>query len=297
MKNLMRILHILAVCLFIIGGCNNELLAQEPHNLYSFTLKNINNQLSLSNPKLLTGYNLERYNNQPHFIKSRVLFLSSMMPQNPTTDIYSLDLFTKKKYQVIKTPEAEYSPQLRPGTNHFTCVRVESDGKTQRLWEFPSNHSTQGKALFPEVKNVGYYYWMNEHEVMMFLVGEPHSLVKGDTRDESIQQVTSNIGRGMGETMDGDFLYIQKLSEKTWYIKQLDIETLKSNIVIETLEGSEDFTVMSNGHLLMAKQSTIYTFDPKGTKEWTAVADLGKFGLKKITRLAYNQDRVLVVVD
>ncbi len=292
----MKIMHAISACILLLC-VQFDLSAQEPHKVYSFTIKESGDQLTLSYPKLLTGYNPAGYNNQPHFKAARKLYLTSMLEREKTTDIYALDLFTKKKHQVTHTPEAEYSPQLRPGTKNFTCVRVESDGETQRLWEFPTNQSTQGKPLFPEVKNVGYYYWMNRHEVMMFLVGDPHSLVKGDTRDDSIVQVTSNIGRGMGKTINDEFLYVQKLSEKTWYIKSLDISTLKSTIITETLDEAEDFTILSDGRLLMASKSSLYLYDPNNSKEWEQVADLSKYGLKNITRMAYNNDRILVVVD
>lgn len=228
---------------------------------------------------------------------ARTIYLSSMLSQKNQTDIYALNLFSKKKYQVMSTPEAEYSPQLRPDTKSFTCVRVESDGVTQRLWQFPMDQSSQGKALFPDVKNVGYYYWLDENKVAMFLVGEPHRLVIGDARDNNIEQITSNIGRGMGMTPDGKFLYVQKLSDKTWYIKELDVVTQKSSIVVETLREAEDFIVLKDGSIMMASQASIYLFNPNGAKEWKPIADMRKYGLRNITRMAFNENRTLVLVD
>ncbi len=223
--------------------------------------------------------------------------VASMIKGKSQTDIYSLNLFARRKAQITKTPESEYSPQLRPGTNFFNCVRVESDGKTQRLWEFPNSHATQGKPLFPEVKNVGYYHWLDQHRVALFLVGEPHSLAIGDTRDNSIETITSNIGRGMGSTPTGELLFIQKLSERTWYIKKLNPRTQKSTIVIETLDGAEDFVTMADGTIVMAQGAKLYATNPKVDKSWQEIADLRQYGLQKITRLAFNGERLLVVVD
>ncbi len=292
----MKIHSFILACIFILT-LSIESFAQDPHNIYSFSFRNLNNEITLSNPKFLTGYNAKGYNNQPYFMDARTIYLTSMVGQEQQTDIYALNLFNSKKHQVMNTPEAEYSPQLRPGTSSFTCVRVESDGVTQRLWQFPKDQSNQGKALFPEVKNVGYYYWLDEHRVAMFLVGEPHRLVIGDTRDNIIEQVTSNVGRGMGLTPDGTLLFVQKLSENTWYIKELDIETQRTSIVIETLRGAEDFVVMRDGSIMMASQASLYLFDPSGTKEWKPVADMRKYGLSNITRMAFNENRTLVLVD
>ncbi len=273
-----------------------QLSAQDPHDLYSFNIKNVGDQISLSNPKFLNSFNTDGYNNQPHFTNTKSLYLTSLLKGTQQTDIYSLNLYTRTKSQVTKTPEAEYSPQLRPGTVAFNCVRVESDGKTQRLWQFPTNQSSQGKPLFPEVKNVGYYHWLDSDRAALFLVGEPHSLAIGDTRNNSISTITSNIGRGMASTPDGQLLFIQKLSDTTWYIKKLDSSSGKSTIVIETLKGSEDFIIF-DGKILMANGTKLFTCPLDGTKSWTEVADLSVYGLQKITRMAFNKDRVLVVVD
>ena len=283
---------LLAIILMVTFSLKS--FTQDPHNIYSFSYRNLNNEITLGNPRFLSGYNANGYNNQPYFMGARTVYLTSMVGQQDQTDIYALNLFNNKKYQVTKTPEAEYSPQQRPGTNSFTCVRVESDGVTQRLWQFPKDQSTQGKPLFPDVKNVGYYYWLDENNVAMFLVGEPHRLVIGDTRDNSIEQITSN---GMGITPDGTLLFIQKLSANTWYIKELDIATKRTSIVIETLRGAEDFMVMSDGSIMMASQASIYQFDPNGSKEWKPIADMRKYGLSDITRMAFNQNRTLIIVD
>jgi len=294
-KPLQNTLFILSVLLMLFGI--NNLEAQDPQDLYSFSIRKNGDKFDVSLPKFLNRYNTNSYNNQPYFKDPKSIMVTSMMKGKSQTDIYALNLFERKKAQVTRTPESEYSPQKRPGTNSFNCVRVESDGETQRLWEFPNSHTTQGKPLFPDVKNVGYYHWLDKNRVALFLVGEPHSLAIGDTRDNSIQTITSKIGRGMGSTSNGELLFVQKLSDKTWYIKKLNPSTQKSTIVIETLDGAEDFVVMEDGSLMMAQGSKIYTVNPKLEKTWKPVADFSKYGLNKITRIAFNGGRLLVVVN
>ena len=188
----MKIYLCLAAC-FIFLSNHVDIVAQDKHDVYSFSFQKLNTRYTISNPKYLTNFNDNGYNNQPHFIDQRNLLLSCQLSGQDKTDILALNLFAKKKHLVTRTPEAEYSPQLRPGSKDFNCVRVESDEKTQRLWQFPLNHSSQGEPLFPEVKNVGYYHWLDNTSVAMFLVGDPHSLVVGNADDNSITQITSNI--------------------------------------------------------------------------------------------------------
>ena len=284
--------------LVFLLGCitHSSISAQEPNNVYSFNIKKNGDQIELSRPSFLNDFNKNGYNNQPFFKNDKTLYITCQRDGATQTDIYLLDLYNRTKAQVTQTPEAEYSPQLRPGTEAFNCVRAESDGETQRLWQFPTNHSNQGKPLFPDVKNVGYYHWLDGDQVALFLVGEPHSLAIGDTRDNSVKNITSNIGRGMATAPNGDLLFIQKLSESTWYLKKLNLKSGKSSIVIEVPDGSEDF-VLFDDTILMAQGSKLYSFLLKGGTAWTEVTDMRMIGLQKITRLAYNGNRVLVVVD
>ena len=272
------------------------LFAQGENNLYSFSFKKIGDQIDISRPVFLNSFNTGAYNNQPYFTDKKSIYVSSQLKGTEQTDIYALNLYNRTKSRVTQTPEAEYSPRLRPGTVAFNCVRVEADGVTQRLWQFPTNQSSQGRPLFPDVKNVGYFHWLDADRVAFFLVGEPHSLAIGDTNDGSIKNITSNIGRGLGSAPDGELLFVQKLSESTWYIKKLNPETGKSSILVETLDGSEDFVVIDDS-IFMAQGTKIYSCKMEGSRSWKEVADLKAYGLQKITRMAFNGDRVLVLVD
>jgi len=57
--------------------------------------------------------------------------------RNKQADIYRYDLQSGATTQVTNTAESEYSPTLMPDRKNISVVRVEADGKTQRLWKFP----------------------------------------------------------------------------------------------------------------------------------------------------------------
>ena len=81
------------------------------------------------------------------------------------------------------------------------------------------------------------------------------------------------------------------------YIKELNTQSLRSNIIVETLEGSEDFIVLEDGTYLMAKGPKIYSYKSKVDSDWKQVADLSNYGIRDITRIAFNGQQTLVVVD
>lgn len=274
--------------------------AQLPNTqVYSFDIKPLtDNFFEFSKPKYLSAFNATGYNNQPQFINDRELYITVRMPGSSQTDIYGLNLQHKKKYKVTDTPDGEYSAAPTPLGNSFSCVREENDGNsTQRLWQFPMDRSNSGKRVFEKITGVGYYQWLSRYEVAMFIVGEPHYLVIGDTRTEDVKKAASNIGRGMQQLPDGNLAYIQKESAKTWFLKTLDPSSLRSSIIIEMPDGSEDFIVMSDGTILTGSGSKLYKYNPKLDKLWIEIGDLSHYGIKNITRMAFNGGRKLVLVD
>lgn len=288
-----------SLLLLLLSMLSSMVFGQLPQtNAYSFFIqKSSVDKYSIRNAKFLNSYNLDGYNNQPAFINNKTIFLSVQKSDADQTDIYSLDVSNRKLKIVTDTPEAEYSPTLMPDGNHFSCVRVENDeNQTQRLWKFPINRSNQGQPLFEKITGVGYHCWLSPTKVALFVVGDPHRLVIADTEDQNFTELTSKIGRGMQKLPNGNLAYIQKLGPESWYIKELNVDSYRSSIIIETLKGSEDF-IVHEGTYMMGKGSTVYAFHPQKHNDWTPIFDLSKYGIKDITRLCMNSANQLVVID
>ena len=287
----------LLIILFVLLA--TMVFAQLPQtDVYSFFIQKTSTEKYLiRNAKFLNSYNLEGYNNQPNFISNKTVFLSVQKKDAVQTDIYSLDLFNRKLKIVTDTPESEYSPTLMPDGSHFSCIRVEKDkNNTQRLWKFPVNRSNQGHPIFEKITGVGYHCWLSPTKVALFIVGDPHRLIIADTEDQNFTELTSKIGRGMQKLDNGNLAYIQKLGPESWYIKELNIDSYRSSIIIETLKGSEDF-VVHNGTFMMGKGSKVYAFHPQEHNDWIPIFDLSDYGVNEITRLSINAENMLVVID
>jgi hypothetical protein len=251
-------------------------------------------------PRFLTAFNKGGYNNQPSFFGNNELWLTAQFPQDTTqTDLIALDLLLKKQIRVTATPNtAEYSPTRMPGGKRFSCVRVEEDGN-QRLWSFPIDRTDNGRPEFPEIFNVGYHCWLRDTLAALFIVGEdgqPHTLQIIGTKSQKPQRIGSNIGRCLIKRPDGKLLFVQKATEQTWYLKTWDPKTNLQEIILKMPSGSEDFALLSDGTLLSATGSKLFQFKAPRNTDWKEVADLSKYGVQKITRLAVNGDGKLAVV-
>lgn len=280
--------------------CLQGLFAQDlPNtNVYLFQLERESDAaFNFSEPTYLTGFNPDGYNNQPCFISNNELMLSVRFPEGKQNDIFSLNLETGTKMQVTQTVESEYSPILMPDDVNFSAVRVEADeNQTQRLWQFPISRQDNGKPVFKYLQNVGYHYWLNDKQVAMFIVGEPHVLYVANVRNQSWQELTPNIGRGFQGLPNGNLAYVHKANETTWFIKELDGKTLHSHIIAPTLAGSEDFVVLQDGTILMGRSSKIYKYHPVTDTEWMEIGDFRNYNITSITRMAVSKDGKLAIV-
>ncbi len=274
--------------------------AQLPNtNIYLFEKKQLTDSIFLfSKPQFLTAFNLYGYNNQPHFINQDELYITAQFPNDSTqTDIYSLNLTGNKLTRVTATADSEYSPTLMPNRTHFSCVRVENDGdNTQRLWQFPVDRSSNGEPVFPLIKDVGYHHWINENLCALFIVDDPHYLIIADKSDQSTRQITSKIGRCFQELPNGNLAMVQKLSDKTWQLRELNLSTYKTTLIVNTLEGSEDFVCFPDGTFMMAQGSKLFKFNQQIDKYWVEVADFSFYGIRKITRLAVGGNNKIALV-
>jgi hypothetical protein len=299
-------MRIYLLLLFSFWFCSLSIAQKLPEcNLMLFDFNQKNDSVFVfNNPKYLTEFNKDGYNNQPYFISDNELYITVQLSNDTTqTDIYSLNLITKEKTQITSTVESEYSPTFIPpaggGKNYeFSCVRQDKDGN-QKLWRFPLNRSSKGSPIFNTIKNIGYHYWIDYRDIVLFVVDEPHKMLVADTRDESSRFVTANIGRCFQELPDGSMAFVEKMSEDTWLLKKMDSRTYNTSLITATLAKSEDFAVLRDGTIIMAFGSKLYKFNQRKDTTWKEIANLSYYGMDFISRIAINnaENKIAIVVE
>ena len=284
--------------LFSITALRSQQL--EHFDLLLFSLnKQSDSTWQATAPRFLTGFNPRGYNNQPQFFSSYDLCLSVQTPDDTTqTEIYCLNPALRTTTRVTATTTPEYSPTPMPGGKFFSAVRVEADG-TQRLWAFPLDRAHNGRPVFPNIAGVGYHCWLSDTLAALFMVGEnnnAHYLALAGTGRQQLQRIAFNVGRCLQKMPDGRLAFIQKATEQTWFIKTFDLKNKTSDILVKTLPGSEDFVILADGTLLAGSGAKLYQYNPRRQTEWKEIADLKRFGVRNITRLAVSADGKLAVV-
>ncbi|MFT5168885.1 MAG: hypothetical protein ACI8P3_004130 [Saprospiraceae bacterium] len=295
--------------LFLLLGflyCFTAKAQQLPNsNIMLFELNQKNDSTFLfNNPQYLTNFNKDGYNNQPYFITDNELYITVQLSTDTCqTDIYSLNLANKEITQVTATIESEYSPTFIPPTGseknyEFSSVRSDKAGN-QNLWRFPINRSSKGSPVLNTIKNIGYHYWIDYRDIVLFVVDKPHKMLVADTRDESARFVTANIGRCFQELPDGSVAFVEKMSDDSWLLKKMDARTYRTSLITATLAKSEDFTILRDGTIIMAFGAKLYKFNQRIDTTWKEIANLSFYGMDNISRIAVNgaENKIAIVVE
>ena len=215
------------------------------------------------------------YDNQPAFSADGTSFYFVAINKDTTqSDIYQCDLSTKIIKPFTRTPTSEYSPKITPNGKGLSVVRVDADSG-QRFYVIPLSNGRVAHH-FDHTDSIGYYAWINDSTLAMFVLGEPPTLQLVELGSGKKKVLASSIGRCLKSTSDGKLLYfVDKSDSSQWIIRRYESESGAFSTIVPTLKRSEDFELLSDGTLLTGNEGKLYTYsETSGT--WVFCADFQK---------------------
>jgi len=281
------------ILLFLIFNCFAfQAIAQLP--ITEVFLLKLKDNDRIEKVALLSGFNPNQYNNQPFFISDNEVLLTCALEKN-NTDIVKLNLQANTWKRMTATAESEYSPKLN-GEANFTVVRVEKDGKTQTLWEYPLSLNYEGDQLLKNTGQVGYYKALPNFKMALFVIENTMNLYVSNMRNDTKSLVEKNIGRCFQLSKKGELLFVSKLPDtEKGTIKSYNTVNKSIKNIAPTMLGAEDFCLFgSNESIIMAKGNKLYKYDQQDST-WILWKDLSSYGLENITRIEARGNQILLV--
>ncbi len=296
-------------------------------DIYLFEITtNEKGKLLFQNPVRVTKNPM--YDNQPWWLPDGSGFLyASVQGELDTTksDIYKYDLAKNRHMAVLNTARtAEFSPMMMPDKTTLSVVRILEDNTSQVLARC-IDKTDECVAIFPQVRNVAYYTWLDANRAVLHLLGDPSLLVVANVLTGRMDTVAVDVGRCLQRTPGKQPMvaFVDK-SSKPYRIKLLDGKSGKvSEVVRMAGDGNEDFCFMPDGSLLMgvgtfllrypyqevnpavaaSRPTTVKQPNPKqdqsktekkserksqGWEPWEKVADLSHLPIGRFDRLAVD---------
>jgi dipeptidyl aminopeptidase/acylaminoacyl peptidase len=234
------------------------------------------------------------YDNQPSFTPDGRSILFTSIRGGTQTDIYRYDIASRTVTRVTETPESEYSPTMTPDGGHISVIRVEAD-QTQRLWRFTTD-GRQPELVLANVKQVGYHAWIDEHTLVLFVLGQPATLQLADVGTGASRVIVSGIGRSLQRIPGrGTISFVAREAsggppaEPKLSVRELDPKTARVTPLVAAVSGAReaDLAWTPDGLLLMADKDVLFGWR-RGDRDWRKVADLAALGLHGVSRIAVN---------
>ena len=267
-------------------------------DIYLATLKNNNGKITVTDTVNIT--HRPGYDNQPYFYDNGNSILFVTYKQN--AEIQRYDINSGNIYNVslpfTKGLDA-YSPNIVPGSKNVSVVMVEKDS-TQRIWQIKISNSeinaNEGlKNLFPNVKRVGYYCWIDKDHIAVDILED--SLKIYDIKNNKLTYIDNKTGRCIRKIPGENAIsFVKKIADDDWEIMKLDLETNKTSVIVKCPKGSEDFDWAPDGSVYMGNAGKLLIWTKKsGT--WQQIADFTGTPLENFYRLTVSPkgDRIAMV--
>lgn len=240
--------------------------------------------------ELISGVNITHhrgYDNQPFFHPTQPLVYYSSFNEEGISDIKLYDYLTGITNNLTSTLEREYSPTPTLDGKYISCI-IQRDNGAQDLGKYPV---AGGEAItLVDDLIVGYHAWVDEKNVILFVLGEPSTLQWYDLEKKEARVLQSNIGRSLHRIPGKQAIsFVQKSAAEDWHIMQLDYNTKKISIIAPTFPAREDLCWTPDGKILMSDGEAIYVYDPRDSAaKWQTLSMDSK--IRGITRLAMSPD-------
>lgn len=271
--------------LLLLGAAGTApLAAQGGTEIYLAPLSTVDGRLTIGAPTNVTSR--PGYDNQPSFAPDSRSLLFSSAREGGRTDIFRLEVATRRTEQVTRTPENEYSPTVTPDGRGFTVIF----DSTQYLARYDLD-GTNRRIIFDRLGLIGYHAWLDAETAILFVLGQPMTLQLADARAGTAQTLAWDIGRSLhripGRAAGS---YLQRMPDAAVYVMEIDPASRTVRPIVRALDGSQDMAWTPDGGILMARGNAVYQWLPGRAGTWRLVARFEEPGLAGLSRLAVSPD-------
>lgn len=237
----------------------------------------------------------DRYNNQPLLTEKGIYFTQEVKDQGESqTDLVFYSFADQQSYNLTNSPVSEYSPTLTPSGDALSSIVVEPSGQ-QKLWQYPLESNEQPSRIFEWIEPVGYHAWGRDNDVVMFILGEPHTLQYTKVAAAKGNVVAKDIGRTLtfNATLSA-FTFSYNKEGKNW-LASYDPSTQAVSDIFRLPDNVQDYTFTNDDTVIYSLHNRIYkrsVSEPDSVSLWL---DLTPYCSTQITRLSYNNEQLAFV--
>lgn len=313
-------IHINAIACVVMFILHANVYAQAPSGSDIWLARlNVNAAEPISD--LVAISNNKLYTNQPYFFDNTRLYYTQMVVQEVAkddseqnvqqTDVILFDIALGKTKNLTQSLSAEYSPTPIPNKQGMSVIRVNEEGK-QELWALDAQ-GKQVSHLAPEIEPVGYQVWLNNTELLLFVLGAVDA--SGEAEPHQLQRVHANTNGELSIIDQGIGASLYRFKQTQWFLYSKDMgeegnwlyayhATTRKKLRIATLpQGSEYFAITpsgivftSDGKQLWRRQLVDLKTKLAPQQEWDSIKIKEKNCQKGVSRIGISPDESMIAL-
>lgn len=246
------------LCLLLCLSLCSVSLAQEGSDIWLGKF-NLNNNPAITDVVRISDN--PEYTNQPYFFDSNHLYFTQAISADDSTqmDIFVYRIRENQSENLSDSDASEYSATPLPYGSGMSVIRVDASGK-QYLWEL-SKTGEPVRHLVPAIEPVGYQVWLNTKELLLFVLGEPHTLQRADISQGEAEGrvIDDNIGASLFRFERSDWFLYTRTDNNATMLKAYHSKLDKSVEVMPLPQGSQYFSVTPTGYLFTSDGQQLKT--------------------------------------
>ena len=238
------------------------------------------------------------YNNQPFLVDSGLYYTHEVIAETgqSQTDIVFYNFATKTSLNITNTAVSEYSPTLMPNQQALSAIVVEEDGK-QKLWQYPLANEQTASRIFEWIEPVGYHAWGAENDLIMFILGEPHTLQYTSIAAAKPRVIAADIGRTLVfDKHTNSYLFSYNKDNQHW-VARFAPQTEEVSDLFRLPDSVQDFALIDQNTLAYAVNNRIYKRSLTEPEVVSQCLDLRRFCEGSISRLNYKHNKLAFVCN
>ncbi|MGB3727038.1 MAG: hypothetical protein WA981_14890 [Glaciecola sp.] len=248
--------------------------------------------------------NTNAYTNQPYFFGNDYLYYTQSEGEGDAaqTDVFRFSLVVGTSKNLTQSTDAEYSPTPAFANGSMSLIRVNSEGK-QQLWVYNLQGNPK-QHLVPAIEPVGYHVWLDDESLLLFVLGQPHTLQLTQSSPESVGKVIDdNIGASLFQYKNTSWFLYSRTSEEGNWLKAYNKDSGKVRQVARLPNDAKYFAVTASGRVLSSNGKTLFVRDITQDKQklkpigkWHAIDINEKQCQQGISRVAVSPDSSMVAL-
>jgi len=267
-------------------------IAQPETEVFLMNIATSENGLDISNFKNVSSN--EGYDNQPSFMGTNNLLYAGT--KNGATDIAVHNIPSGQNWWLnIPTEGGEYSPQIMPGQQAVSAVRLDPDG-LQRFYRYPFGEKPS-ELLFEELQ-VAYYGYYDSNNIMASVLSDGKlDLVIANLQTKQIDTIVDGAGRSIHKVPNANSMSYTIVNEDGNHDLYLfDWEEKESYFVCEMPIGIQDYAWMDENRIIIGSNALLYVYDTLNEPSWQKVGDLGNYKIRDISRITVSADGKMMAI-